>query len=145
MVADLVSHRRSLFCAAHGAVLFLAVLLILIWFTALPHLSLSNHFKAGSKLGLWRLSWVWWLRWFRLFRQFFCCRNGVSVLVMLRLADCCVCRYVWLLLIWVWLQLQLCWLGEKSLAVDEFRYDSSMAVKMVYPYPCVFCCFVVFT
>jgi hypothetical protein len=28
---------------------------------------------------------------------------------MLRLADCCVCRHVWLLLIWVWLQLQLCW------------------------------------
>ena len=68
---------------------------------------------------------------------FCCCGNGVALLAMLRLADCCVCCCVWLLMIWMWPFLQLCWLGGKSSTVDQCRYDSFFAVKMVYLYPCV--------
>ena len=38
MAADLVSHRRFLFCAAHGAVLFLAALLIVVFSLLSPPL-----------------------------------------------------------------------------------------------------------
>ena len=58
---------------------------------------------------------------------------------MLRLADCCVCCYVWLLLIWMWRLLQLFWWGGILSAVDQCRYDSFLVLKMVHLYPCIVC------
>ena len=45
--------------------------------------------------------------------------------------------YVLLLVIWMWRFLQLSWLRVKSSTVDQCRYDSFFAFKMVYLYPCV--------
>ena len=70
---------------------------------------------------------------------FCCCGNGVALPAMLRLADCCVCCCVWLLMIWMWQLLQLCWFGAKSSAEDQCRYGSFVALKMKHLYPCIVC------
>ena len=71
----------------------------------------------------------------------------LAVFVVLEMALLCRRCYAWLivafvcyvllLVIWMWRFLQLSWLRVKSSTVDQCRYDSFFAFKMVYLYPCV--------
>ena len=133
MAADLVSHHCFLFCAAHGVVLFVAVLLIVVQLTIHPPPCFSNHSMQGQNWGCGSC------------HGFGGC-SGLAVFVAAEMASLCRRCYAWLivafvcyvllLVIWMWRFLQLSWLRVKSSTVDQCRYDSFFAFKMVYLYLC---------